>query len=64
LIWFLVALAVLLAALVLWAAWVSRGIQRWVPMDGQQIEVPGAHRLRMAQRQREADCTTHRMADQ
>ena len=31
----------LLAALVLWSAYVSRGVERWVPMDGRQVEVPG-----------------------
>lgn len=31
----------LLAALVLWSAYVVRGVERWVPMDGRQIEVPG-----------------------
>lgn len=40
-IWFLVALAVVIGALVLWSAYVSRGVERWVPMDGRQVEVPG-----------------------
>jgi pimeloyl-ACP methyl ester carboxylesterase len=40
-IWFLVALAVVIAALVLWSGYVSRGVERWIPMDGRQIEVPG-----------------------
>ncbi len=40
-IWFLVALAVVVAALVLWSRYVSRGVERWIPMDGRQIEVPG-----------------------
>ncbi|HWU94036.1 MAG TPA: alpha/beta hydrolase, partial [Sphingomonas sp.] len=40
-IWLLVALAVVIAALVLWSAYVSRGVERWVPMDGRRIEVPG-----------------------
>jgi pimeloyl-ACP methyl ester carboxylesterase len=31
----------LVAALALWAAWVSRGVERWIPMDGRQVEVPG-----------------------
>jgi len=31
----------LLAALILWSAYVSRGVERWVPMDGRQVEVPG-----------------------
>src|SRR6218665_480908 len=39
-VWFLIALAVVVGALILWSAWVSRGIQPWVPMDGRQIEVP------------------------
>ncbi len=39
--WFLVALAVVVGALVLWSAWVSRGVERWVPMDGRHVEVPG-----------------------
>ena len=38
---FLVALAVVIAALVLWSGYVSRGVERWVPMDGRQVEVPG-----------------------
>ncbi|WP_243857306.1 alpha/beta fold hydrolase [Sphingomonas leidyi] len=40
--WFLVALAVVVGALVLWSAYVSRGVERWVPMDGRHVEVPGA----------------------
>lgn len=38
---FLVALAVVICALILWSAYVSRGVERWVPMDGRQVEVPG-----------------------
>jgi pimeloyl-ACP methyl ester carboxylesterase len=38
----IVVLATIFAALVLWSAYVSRGVERWVPMDGRQIEVPGA----------------------
>jgi pimeloyl-ACP methyl ester carboxylesterase len=40
-IWILVVLAVVIAALVLWSAYVSRGVERWIPMDGRQVEVPG-----------------------
>jgi len=40
-IWFLVALAVVIGALILWTAYVARGVERWVPMDGRQVEVPG-----------------------
>ena len=40
--WLLIALGAILAALVLWSAWVARGIERWVPMDGRHVEVPGA----------------------
>jgi len=40
-IWFLVALAVVIGALILWTAYVARGVERWVPMDGRQLEVPG-----------------------
>lgn len=40
-IWFLVALAVVIAALVLWSGYVARGVEHWVPMDGRQVEVPG-----------------------
>lgn len=40
-VWFLVSLAIVIGALILWSAWVSRGVERWVPMDGRQIEVPG-----------------------
>lgn len=32
----------LLAALVSWSAYVARGVERWVPMDGRLVEVPGA----------------------
>lgn len=38
----LVIVAAVLAALVLWSAWVSRGVERWVPMDGRLLDVPGA----------------------
>lgn len=37
----IVILSLLLAALVLWSAHVARGVERWVPMDGRQVEVPG-----------------------
>ncbi|MEP9358853.1 alpha/beta fold hydrolase [Sphingomonas sp. KR3-1] len=37
----LLILLALIAALVLWSAWVSRGVERWIPMDGRQVEVPG-----------------------
>ncbi|WP_373684353.1 alpha/beta fold hydrolase [Sphingomonas sp. R-74633] len=40
-IWFVVALAVVIGALILWSAYVSRGVERWIPMDGRQVEVPG-----------------------
>lgn len=48
-VWFLVALAVVVGALILWSAWVSRGVTRWVPMDGRQVEVPGV-RLHVVER--------------
>lgn len=49
--WFLVALAVVIGALVLWSAYVARGVERWVPMDGRRIEVPGVrlHVVEMGQ---------------
>lgn len=40
-IWFLVALAIAVGALILWSAYVSRGVERWIPMDGRQLELPG-----------------------
>ncbi|MDG2533560.1 alpha/beta hydrolase [Sphingomonas sp. HITSZ_GF] len=40
--WFLIALALVVAALILWSAYVSRGVERWIPMDGRQVVVPGA----------------------
>jgi len=40
-IWFLVALAIAVGAPILWSAYVSRSVERWIPMDGRQVEVPG-----------------------
>lgn len=39
--WFLIALALLVGALALWSGYVARGVERWVPMDGKLLEVPG-----------------------
>jgi pimeloyl-ACP methyl ester carboxylesterase len=40
-IWGLVGLVVLVAALIGWAAYVTRGIERMVPAEGQRLEVAG-----------------------
>jgi pimeloyl-ACP methyl ester carboxylesterase len=37
----LLILLALVAALVLWSAFVARGVARWVPMDGKRIDLPG-----------------------
>lgn len=39
----IILVVALIAALIFWSAYVSRGVERWVPMDGKRIEVPGVH---------------------